>query len=128
MNSQDTFKKWFRIITSGIILSWGDMDLLTEELLPGYSFKRSSYGPRAIKYLYDESNNRVFSNGLNRKVGMRALELAADTDYKRAIIDAYKTKIKINMLLSKLRDEYRFNIDIIISDDIIDIRIEDSKL
>lgn len=128
MNSHDSFKKWFEKISGNYLLNRYDMALLIKELLPEYSYKRSADGPRAIKYLHDESNKRLFSSGINREVGMYALQMAADTDYKRAIIDSYKTKIKINMLLSKLRDKYRFNIDIIISDDIIDIRIDDSNL
>jgi hypothetical protein len=128
MITNETFKKCFNAITKSPILSWDEMDWLVETLLPGYSFKRSARGPRATKFLYDESDKMVFNSNLNYKVGLHALELAADTDYKKALIDAYKAKIKINELLKELRNKYDFGIDIEISGDSIDIFIKDSDI
>jgi len=128
MNSQDTFIKWFNVITSGRILRWGDMDLLTEELLPGFSFKRSSYGPRANKSLYDKSNNCLFRSGINREVGMYALQRAADTDYKKAILKAHETEQEINNLLYKLKGKLKFDLDIALDNGEVNIRIDDLNL
>lgn len=125
MSTLDSFNKWFKIITTKP-LNESDMNSCINELLPGFSFRRSSRGPRAIKYIYD-SDNVIFENCLNFEVGMHALRMAANTDYKKAILKAYDTKIKINNLLSDLRQELNiFDIDIIFDNDKIDIRVSDS--
>jgi hypothetical protein len=55
--------------------------------------------------------------------------MAANTDYKKAILKAYDTKIEINDLLSDLRQKLNtFDIGIIVDDGKIDIRIDDSDL
>jgi hypothetical protein len=41
----------------------------------------------------------VFEYPLNYEVGVEALRIAANTDYKKAILMAYDTKNKINDLL-----------------------------
>jgi hypothetical protein len=100
------------------------MDACIKELLPGFSFRRSSQGPRAIKYIYD-SDKVVFENSLNSEVGMEALRMAANTDYKKAILMAYDTKIKINDLLDNLKHEFNsFEVDIIVDNGKIDIHVE----
>ena len=98
MSTLDLFNKWFKIITRKQ-LNWSDMDACIKELLPGFIFRRSSQGPRATKYLYD-SDEEVFKSRNNYEVGMHALRMAANTDYKKAILEAYDTKSKINSLLS----------------------------
>jgi hypothetical protein len=127
MSTLDSFNKWFKIITK-TQLNQSDMNSCINELLPGFSFRRSSQGPRAIKYIYD-SDKAVFSSRLNYEVGMHALRMAANTDYKKAILKAYDTKIEINDLLSDLRQKLNtFDIGIIVDDGKIDIRIDDSDL
>jgi hypothetical protein len=125
MSTLDTFKKWFNIVTK-TQLNQSDMNSLINELLPGYSFRRSSQGPRAIKYIYD-SDKVVFENRENKEVGMQALRMAANTDYKRAILEAYNTKEKINDLLSGLKEKLsKFSIDITVDNGKIDILLDDS--
>lgn len=125
MSTLDFFNKWFKIITE-TQLDQSDMNLCIKELLPGHSFRRSSQGPRAIKFIYD-SDKVVYKNCLNYEVGMQALRMAANTDYKKAILKAYDTKIKINSLLLDLKQKLNtFDIGIIVDDGKIDIRVDDS--
>ncbi|MBN2266885.1 MAG: hypothetical protein JW725_00900 [Candidatus Babeliaceae bacterium] len=122
MSTLDIFNKWFKIVTE-TQLNWNVMDECIEELLPGFSFRRSGHGPRAIKYICD-SDKVVFKSRNNYDVGMHALKMAANTDYKKAILDAYNTKITINSLLHNLRKNRKtFDISIIVDDDTIDIRV-----
>lgn len=125
MSTLDLFNKWFKIITE-TQLNLSVMDACIEELLPGFSFRRSSQGPKAIKYIYD-SEKVVFESPLNYEIGMYALRMAANTDYKKAILEAYDIKIKINNLLRYLREKLNtFDIGIIVDDGKIDIRVDDS--
>lgn len=127
MSELDSFNKWFEIITKGGILDQFDMNLCIKELLPGHSFRRSGHGPRANKFIYSKYDKVVYKNRLNYEVGMQALRMAANTDYKKAILKAYDTKKKINSLLLDLRQELdTFDIGIIVDDGEIDIRLDDS--
>lgn len=125
MSTLASFNKWFKIITE-TQLSEPVMISCIKELLPGFSFRRSSQGPKAIKFIYD-SDKVVYKNRLNREVGMQALRMAANTDYKKAILKAYDTKSEINNLLSDLRQKFNtFDIGIIVDHGKIDIRVDDS--
>jgi hypothetical protein len=126
MSTLDLFNKWFKIITIKQ-LNWSDMDACIKELLPGFSFRRSSKGPRATKYIYD-NGKEVFKSRNNYEVGMYALRMAANTDYKKAILEVYDTKGNINSLLSDLTQKLnKFDVDIIVDDNKIDIRLHDSS-
>ena len=129
MDSNDTFLKWFKIITTKGILRWDDMDCCINELLPGYSFSRSAYGPRAIKYIYDDKNKQVFKSNYNYGVGLQALQMAADTDYKKAILAAYDTKKEINYLLRVLKSKLnKFDLSTTIKDGKVDISVKERSL
>lgn len=129
MSNNETFKKWLEIITAKNPLSWDDMDEITKGLLPGYSFKRSSRGPRATKYLYNQDDKEVYSSNYNIDVGMRILELAADDEYKRALLDVHKAEKEIAKVFSNLRSKYykqNFEFNATIQDDSIKIIIKES--
>ena len=138
MNSIDAFKKCCQIIITKYPLSGDDVALCIKKLLPGHRYGRSASGPRAYKYLFDDSGEIICSSDLNYVVGMHALQMAADSNYKKAIIDAFKTQNKINALLRSLRYRLEYDYELnwkmqiitSISDDIhqknvIDIRIDD---
>ena len=130
MNSNDAFKKWLEIIRTKEILSRYDMDDCIKELLPGFRYGRSANGPRAIKHLIKESdkfNRVVFSSDINRKVGWHAIQIAADTDYKKAIIEAIDTQREINSILNKLRKKFGFDIEVTTDGDRVDIQVLEEK-
>jgi hypothetical protein len=129
MNSDKLFQEWLEIITTRNPLGWDDMDELTKELLPGYAFKRSSYGPRATKYLYNQDDKQIYSSNYNIDVGMHILELAADTEYKKAMLDVHKAEKEIAKVFSNLRSKYytqKFQFNATIQENSIKIIIKES--
>ena len=87
------------IINRPATLNQFKMVHIVETLLPAYRYGRSASAPRATKYLYDGKNHRIKSAGTNGEIGLKILEVYADSDCKRSIIASIKLGNHINNLL-----------------------------